>query len=289
MTIAVAIRTHRWDADAQRLHGLLAPVLGDALCTVFHNRPADVQPPCPVIDINDGWLRANGLRVQPDWGWRCGDYFLYALRKARPDADFYWLIEPDVHFTMSPSVFFDRMAALTQDFLGVQITPMDPKHRFSKGLPGMPLWRAIFALTRFSARAVDVLFPLRQAYGQGDVPARFFTNDETFCVSHLTAAKGMTLASMAEIAPDLFPKGGFDTDPDRLIDSFANHDAAGVFHPVRHRDSFIDAVAARVTANMGFLGAMQPSLDLLTDADVAAISSEIARRSEVALRKARRS
>ncbi len=288
MTTIVAIRTHRWDEDAARLHAELAPVFGDALVVAFHNRPRDLQLPAPVVDLDDAWLARNGLRHVADWGWRCGDYFLYAVRQAYPDASHIWLIEPDVHFTGKVADFFSLMAKRSDDFLGVQIEPMDKGHRFGRGLPGMDLWRAIFALTRFSGRAADMLLPLRQAYGKGNVAPRFYTNDETFCVSHLRANPDMTMASMATLAPDWFPEGSVATDPDVLIDALHGRTAPGVFHPVRGHAGFAGAVASRVTQNMGFLGAMRGSLALLSEEELAAIAADVGRRCHEALLRARR-
>lgn len=288
MTTIAAIRTHHWGEDAQRLHAQLAPVFGAGLVAAFHNRPKDLALPLPVVDIDDHWLAANRLQRVPDWGWRCGDYFLYAVRKAYPQADYLWLIEPDVHFTGPVADFFARMATRSEDLLGVKVEPLRPDNRFARGLPEVPAWRSIFALTRFSGRAVDRLFALRQAYAGRKIGPRFYSNDEVFCVSTLVAAPDFSHASMSEIAPDWFRPGAVATDPDVLIDTLEGDAAPGVFHPVRGRVSFRGAVAGRIAGNLAFLNQMRPSLARLTDEDIDDIAAEVGRRCAQALRRARK-
>lgn len=269
-----------------RLHAQLAPVFGDRLVVVFHNRPEGLDLPCRVIDVNDAWLEDHGLRHVPDWGWRCGDYSLYALRAAFPQADHLWLIEPDCLFTGDPSAFFSAVANRDEDFLGVKIAPMDPGHRFSRGLKGVAHWKAIFAFTRFSGRAVDRLMALRQALSREKMAQRFWPNDEVFCVSHIVASGDLRHASLCDIAPDWIRAADVATDPDILIDTLLGHQAPGLFHPVRARDGFRRAVAARIAQNMGFLGAMRPSLALMTEDDILRIAADVAERCAAQLREA---
>ncbi len=278
MKTIVAIRTHRWDEDAQRLYEQLLPVFGDALVVAFHDRPKGLALPLPVVDLNDRWLRTHQLQRVPDWGWRCGDYFLYAVRAAHPAADFIWLIEPDVFFTGDVADFFHRMGQQNEDLLGVQITDMPAGHRFSKGLKGLALRKALFALTRFSGRAADRLFRLRQDYGTQGVGARFYTNDELFCFSHGLADPDLTSASMADLAPDWLSDRQMSGDPDIFVDVLKDLQTRGIFHPVRSRDSFRKAVAQRVTAQMGYLGAMANSLALLSDEDRLLIATDVGER-----------
>lgn len=276
MTIIAAIRTHRWDEDAIRLHGQLAPVFGPDLVIAFHDRPEALTLPGPVVDLNEGWVAGQGLRVLPDWGWRCGDYFLYAVRQARPDASFIWLVEPDVFFTGPAEDFFARFRDRPEDLLGVDIARLETDHRFVRGLPGLAPWKSIFALTRFSAAAADRLFARRQDYSRGPVGPRFFTNDELFCFSHGVADPELTTASMKDIAPDWLPEGALAGDPDLLVDLVAAGGSPVVRHPVRARATFIDAVAARAIHNFGFLRAMRDSLRLLSETERRQLSERVA-------------
>lgn len=283
MTTIAAIRTHHWGEDAQRVYDQLRPVFGDNLVTVFHNRPEGLELPLPVVDIDDAWVAANGLRVLPDWGWRCGDYFLYALRQAIPAADYYWLIEPDVFFTGPVADLFAKVAGRGEDLLGVRIEPMEAGHRFGRGMPGVPLWRAIFALTRFSGRAADRLFAARQVYRDSKLELRFYTNDETFCFSTALADATLSHANLCDIAPEWFAQETMRTDPDVLLDTLIAQTAPGAHHPVRARASFKRGLVDRLTNNTGYLKRMSASLGCLSPEDIDDIAAEVARRSRETL------
>lgn len=286
-TLAV-IRTHRWDEDAARLCAQLQPVFGDDLAVVFHNRPDGVVPPVPVADINDDWLLSHGLRVVKDWGWRCGDYFHYRARAAFPGYDRYWLIEPDVFFTGPLDDFFVAASSLPQDVLGVQLSRVKMLHRFGRGMPAdLPLFRSIFALTRFSGKAVDHLFALRRAYSQGKVAQRFFANDEIFCFSTAMADDSLSCESLSSALPQWIDPRSLATDPDILLELLQGHPRHGVFHPVRGRAGFMHAVAARIAQNTHFVAEIKPSLACLTDAELEVIAADAAVRCLDIMRKAR--
>ncbi|GHC43632.1 component of SufBCD complex [Neogemmobacter tilapiae] len=279
----IAIRTHKWDEDAQRLFGQLHPVLGDDLVVAFHNRPEGLELPLPVVDLNDAWLAAQGLQHLPDWGWRCGDYFLYAVRQVYPQARHIWLIEPDVYFTGDPAEFFAKAGQSSADVLGVDVQPMPRGHRFSRGLPELPIFRSIFALSRFSGRAVDRLFPLRQAYAKRGFGPRFYANDEVFCFSHAMADLDMGCESMTRLMPEWLGPGQMQTDPDILVDTLFAHPGPGVFHPVRGHASFAGALAGRLVNTMAFVRHMAPSLAVLTAEERAGIALDVARRTQALL------
>jgi hypothetical protein len=285
-TLAV-IRTHRWDDDAARLCAQLQPVFGDDLAVVFHNRPAGVTPPIRVADIDDAWLTANGLRGVKDWGWRCGDFFLYRARQAFPDYDRYWMVEPDVLFTGDAAAFFAAAAALPQDVLAVNLSLVKVLHRFGRGMPDMPLYRSIFALSRMSGRTVDSLFARRVSYSREKVAQRFFANDEVFCFSHIMADPGVTKDSLARVLPQWVDPRQVATDPDILLELLQDRAQPGVFHPVRSRPSFLRAVAGRVVQNCHFMAEIKPSLALLSDDELAAIAADAGAQTLAILHRSR--
>lgn len=275
----IAIRTHRWGEEEERLLAALRLVSGHDLAVVFHNRPADMVLPLDVIDIDNNWLQAQGFRVVPDWGWRCGDYFFHALRAARPERPFYWLIEPDVFFHGSAEGFFDRFRDQGADALGYRIVPFPQGHAFARGLPGMALFQAVFAMTRLSGRALDRLATLRRAYGAGRVAARFFTNDELFVFSHVAADPELTMATLESVAPDWFDGVGFAPSPDRLEETVVAGTPYGrVLHPVHGRAAFKRALTARIGANTAFLRKHRVDLAALDPADIDEITAMIAAR-----------
>ncbi len=277
MRVLAAIRTHRWTAEEERLLATLRGVFGGNVAVAFQNRPEGLQPPVDVVDIGADWPHRNRLRAVPDWGWRCGDYFYYALRLARPEFDHYWLIEPDVLFTGDAAAFFEQFDAVPVDLLGKNIEEIRASIPFTRGLPGMRHMRSIFCLTRMSGREIDRLLPLRQAYGRRKIGPHLFTNDEIFTFSHICADPEMTVASMQDIAPGWFERGQLETNPDILLDTLQGRvQPDAVFHPVRGRESFKAAVANRLAGNDGFLRNMRWSLASLTDGDLEDIVSQTA-------------
>jgi hypothetical protein len=286
MTALAAIRTHQWGEDEARLLGQLRAALGDNVAVVFHNRPAGLNPPVPVVDINDAWVTSHGLRLVSDWGWRCGDYFLYALRAARPDARHYWIVEPDVYFSGPVAQFFTTAAGLDHDLLAAGIARMPAHHRFARGMPGADHWRAIYALTRVSARALDRLLAARQALAGHRRAERFYVNDEIFTHTTVAAADDLTAGDLAALMPDWFAGTTLRTDPDILLDTLLSRTEPGVFHPVRGRASFIASVAKRIANKAGFLDGMSPSLAALTPREVEVLVAEAGRRLADAIREA---
>lgn len=285
MKALAAIRTHKWTEEEDRLLAQLRSAFGADVAVVFHNRPADLVPPAPVVDLTTDWVTGQGLTLVPDWGWRCGDYSYYRLREAEPDYDYYWLVEPDVHFTSDARDFFARFAGATEDVLGYRLGPFPQDIRFTRGLTGVAPNRAIFALTRFSGRALDRLIGLRRAMGP-QASARTYPNDELFAFSHVAAAADLTSGQLETYAADWFENVQFDTDPDILIDMALTAPAGRVLHPVRGRDAFKAALGRRLAARTGFLTRMRGSLDLLSDADMDDIVGTAADELRRALRRA---
>lgn len=269
MRTLAAIRTNRWTEDEERLMATLSPVFGSDLAVVFHNRPRGVVPPLPVVDLRQDFVLGNGLVLVPDWGWRCGDYFYYALRAAYPDYDRYWLIEPDVYFSSPAGGFFDAFRAADQDVLGLALGPFGEAIRFTRGLPGLAHHRAIFALTRLSGRAIDRLLPARQALNVPHVSVRDYPNDEIFAFSTAVADGGLTWGRLEAFAPDWFEGVQFAPDPDLLYEQVAGRVPAGrVLHPVRGLAAFKTALGRRLAGNTGILARMREAVDLLDPQDV---------------------
>lgn len=292
MRAIAAIRTNKWTGEEERMLASLRLAFGDDVAVVFHKRPEGVTPPVDIVDLDGQWAEAQGLRLTRDWGWRCGDYFYYALRQAKPDYDFYWLVEPDLLFTGDPSGFFGAFDDDQSDLLGVDPGPFpEPDHPFLEGLAGMEPHRAIFALTRFSGRALDHLLPLRVLNGQKDVGPRAFTNDELFTFTHVAANPELSLGSLTKGAPSWFDGARVSTDPDLLLDALEGDStlANKVFHPVRGKDAFKEGVAERLASRMGYLKKMGGSWAHMDDDDVEDIAARAHKRILAALKRAKRS
>lgn len=291
MNAIAAIRTHRWTGAEARLLTQLRAAFGGDVCVVFHDRSEDIELPCDVVDVTSQWAQAQELRTPRDWGWRCGDYFLYALRAAKPGYDHYWLVEPDVHFYGDPKGFFDRFAEVDADLLGLDPEPLGKaRHMFTATMPDMAHWRAIFALTRISGRALDLLLPLRVENGKVPVGPMRVANDEVFVYSHAVANSALSVGNLRDHAPDWFEGVQFDTAPDLLEEAMrSDPELQGkVLHPVHDKTSFKEELAKRVARKLNFMGNLGKSWDHLTNDDLEEIADDIRIRSLKAMEKARR-
>lgn len=272
-----AIRTNRWGEDEERLLARLRPVFGDDVAVVFHGRAPDVAPPADVVDIDGEWVLRNGLFMAPDWGWRCGDYFYYALRAARPDYDHYWLIEPDVFFSSDAAPFFDRFRAANEDFLGYALGPFARDMRFTRAWNEIQHYRAIFALTRFSGRALDRLLPARQAMSIERQSVRTFPNDEIFAFSTAMADKDLMGGTLETYAPDWFVGSQFATDPDLIYDQMAETaPPMKLMHPVRGLEAYKRAMSKRMAGSAILVMRSRDALAYMQPEDIEDIISGVA-------------
>ncbi|EBA11056.1 hypothetical protein [Roseobacter sp. CCS2] len=287
MKVMAAIRTNMWTQAEIDLLERLKHVFGDDVAVVFHNRTDALNLDVPIIDINDDWVQAQGLRITPDWGWRCGDYFYYALRQAFPKYDNYWLIEPDVVFTGDPTSLFRAAEADHCDILGVSPSPFNqPLHRFTQALKPLEPHRAIFALTRFSGRALDRLFALRQETSKQKLRAFNVPNDELFTFTYAHADPELTIGDLVPLAPAWFVNGSVETDPNILIHAIKNDPDLrdSVFHPVLQKEVFKTKLAARMAKGNGFIKRSTKSFSHLQDSDLEDIAEAAKQRLLVALR-----
>ena len=269
MRVMAAIRTNTWGDEERRLLAALQPVFGVDIAVVFHDRPSDIVPPVRVVDLSNDWVLGHGLALVPDWGWRCGDYFYYALCDAYPDYDYYWMIEPDVHFTARPDSFFAAFTSNTCDALGYKLGPFGQDIRFTRGLAGSEHFRAIFALTRFSGAALHKLFRLRQQMNLQPISVRDYPNDEIFAFSHVAADENLHWGRLEDLAPTWFEDVQFDTDPDLLLEQVQAMDLPGrVLHPVRGISAYKRALSKRLASRTGILMRVRDGLDRLSDKDV---------------------
>lgn len=254
MKCLAVIRTHVWDEACNRLYKRLRFALKRSVVVVFHNRPEGIVPPVPFMDMRDDWPQSQGIFAPADWGWRCGDYSLYAARQTWPDYDHYWLIEPDVHFTSYPGDFFEAFNNAHEDLLGYEAEVYTDNMRFIKHLPEGDVMRSTFALTRMSGRAIDYLFGLRQIASKETAEERFWPNDEFFCWTHIARTEGYSFGRLEDYAPNWLEGTAILPGPDLLLDAVNDQLPEGrVVHPVRDRTSYLRALARRAVGSAGFL------------------------------------
>lgn len=283
------IRCHTWGVAEERLHAELGSA-GIEAVPVFHDTGKHPVPQGATA-INDELLGAMDLRIVPDWGWRCGDYALYALRLDRSGYDYYWLIEPDVFLKGDVAEFVAQFSDAKEDLLGLDPSRLGvADHLFARRLKGLEHWKATFALTRMSARLVDRLYELRIADSEEEINPRLQPNDELFCYSHTNSLDGYDFGNLRTYAPEWFKHDLFATDPDMLRDWLANDEAIerGIFHPVREKEQFLKILAERMTFRARTLRKMAPSIARLSDGDVLRAKELASKVFEDSLLQARR-
>lgn len=160
------------------------------------------------INFDDNDITRWGLLCPADWGWRCGDYFLYAMQDFC-FADFYWLIEPDVYFGV-PEKFniFKETDLYRSDFISVFHGSRGPDWAWYKTIsPFFPnVGGCTFPLSRSSHRFVSAAKKARMMLTRVfENDQKLWPNDESF-LSSLALSTNFTANSFDKIFPKLFKK-----------------------------------------------------------------------------------
>ena len=193
--IAVLIRTHFVDeallAEAGRV---AADGVFDVYALADETRaPLDFGP-IPKLSLTPAVIAELGLyAAAPNLLWRCGDYGLYAARRALPQYEAFWMMEPDVRVNADlPSDVLARFPGPEEvDFLAGRLRPAEADWDWIVTMDAAAglVWRCLFALTRVSARAIDLLYEARRQasaahLAEGRDPA-VWPNDEAFVATTL--------------------------------------------------------------------------------------------------------
>jgi hypothetical protein len=190
---AILVRTHYLDDEVRQLISSLADGSPHPVYALVDEsvRPLEFGA-TPKISLGPELARELGLYDGAErLYWRCGDYGLYAARRALPQVERFWMIEPDVRLRLErPGGFFDRFAEVPADLLVSNLRPAEPSWDWGKTMDdGRPVWRCLFPLLRVTARALDVLLEARRDFGARFAAAgadpQFWPNDEVFTATIL--------------------------------------------------------------------------------------------------------
>jgi hypothetical protein len=192
---ALLIRTH---VDSEHLRSFAEGVRAEGVFDVYiladESRETLDFGDLPKLSLTGDALSSLGLYDgMQNVFWRCGDYGLYAARKAFPDYDGFWLIEPDVRLKSDrPSELLARFPSCAEiDFLAGRLKPADGDWDWAQTMDPAdgPVWRCLFSLVRLSAQAIDALYAARRRasllhWARGREPDAW-PNDEAFVASTL--------------------------------------------------------------------------------------------------------
>lgn len=193
----IAIRTHRFGG---RIRDWAWRILRESGCRVVvvadeSRRPVPVPGDFAKVPVSKAWARSRSLHTPANAMWRCGDYSLYAVREAVPDAAQIWLLEHDVRINGGDlGRFFGAGAAWPEaDLLAAFYRRAEPDWAWYGSVA--PLYatpyRCLFPILRISAAAVDALYRERVAISREFArSARLpdWPNDEAFVASFLTCS-----------------------------------------------------------------------------------------------------
>jgi hypothetical protein len=181
-------------------------------------------------------LREIGVLEHPNCGWLCGDYFYYIAFHELPDYDYYWLCEPDVHFSFSDiKDFFQKFETNSADLLAPQFEKKDKKWFWFKNAEKISqnIYGCLFPITRLSRNALRHLHSERQElttlFQQKKMAFAAWPNDESFVCTTLQRY-GFDCQNLNQVCK--FFDGDFDLTP-ILWDIAVNKPQKNkVFHPV---------------------------------------------------------
>jgi hypothetical protein len=270
----IIIRSHKADTETLAAYDRFARIEGVEVTLCCDERGGVVDPgPRAKVFYNLDTLADMGLYAHANCGWRCGDYAYYVARAARPDYDFYWLIEPDVVIhTADLNATFQALNAGTADLLAA---------RLSIRTPGPPAWYwyqtmshlypvvggCIFPITRLSGRAIDHLYRARRAAPapESEEAAKLWPNDEVFVATELKN-HGFVWRDIAEQRPDLYSRVTLRTAlPHDRAQLMAQPPDEQIYHPVRDLAAWI---AARTNAATNIGQRFRASTKPLCDSDM---------------------
>jgi hypothetical protein len=206
--------------------------------------PITSPPDIRKIRIDPG---AQGLYTTPDVMWRCGDYALYAALEGCPEADFFWLIEPDVrvHTTAIRSMFDGVDATRETDFVTAWFVASSPEWAWYKSMQPFAgeIFNCMLQLARFSRRSLIHLLQRRREisilFCDAASDPGLWPNDEAFVAAVLVAG-GFSVATFADHAPSFQHSGTFTfTKPTSLRWLSQEPPNNRLYHPVVSGPSFL--------------------------------------------------
>ena len=214
----IGIRTHRWGKGEETIYNQLLQYFSAENIFVVVDEIYKESIPVPnyinKISLSDNYLKLNGIlsthTTQRGLGWLCGDYFYYAMNDA-VNAEYYWLIEPDVGFTFEDvSDFFRTFENNNKDALlsSYYKAPQNWMWKKSAELINKQAYKSFFPLTRLSKASILACKEARQdltvRLGRGEYPIELYPNDEALVATVVGNKKELSISNFKEYFPHSF-------------------------------------------------------------------------------------
>ncbi|MDW7662838.1 MAG: hypothetical protein SCL54_15635 [Bacillota bacterium] len=199
------------------------------------------------VEMSQSVSLIEDLYFPENVGWLCGDYFYFALMNS-VDADFYWLVEPDVKFSDGASDFFLKFQDDSSDFLSIRFGRKDKNWYWFEFVSDYfdEVYGCSFPVTRMSKKAVEYVLEQRRRFTclkKSNEISRF-PNDESLVSTSIKNA-GYKCRDVTSIY--LADYSGFSTMIPRLAETL-NASGAAIWHPVLNWSEFKKKFPVRLTA-----------------------------------------
>lgn len=242
------LRTNRFSAKEEAFLSTLQVETGFSVAVVADEtaRPIDCGAFAKISVTRPGAAQL-GLYCPRDFTWRCGDYGLYLARQAMPVVTHFWQIEPDVRcsFRSWHDLFRTFDAGSDVDLIGFDLRPSEPAHWWYPSMlqRTQEVYRCLFGLTRFSARAIDHCYAERRRDFYNVWARVMWPNDETFTATILRSA-GMRVRDANTFGRVVYTRDSFGYSTVFRGEEFAESaEPEMVYHPVLWGEDYERRVA----------------------------------------------
>ena len=204
------------------------------------------------LSVTLGGLARLGLYVPGDAAWRCGDYVLYLAAENVHLSEYTWLIEYDVRIS-NPRAFFRGISDCSSDhdFLVADLRSADRSWywtQFASG-PDVRPYRCFFPVTRFSRKAIKLLYQIRLHHSRSVARRGVWPNDEAFTATTLMCSS-MKCSDLNEVLKSSWDINSFRFSVPFDGDVFQPSDLPLLWHPVLYGSAYV-AKSANISDNRG--------------------------------------
>lgn len=257
----VGIRTHKWTSEEEKLYVKLQQYFAkDEIFFIVEEMKNEKELPSFInkISLNESFLKEQQiLSNHPNpkgLGWLCGDYFYYAFEKS-VNAEFYWLIEPDVDFTFNDlSLFFAKYEEQDHDAFLFNFSQADEKWNWTKRgkIIFDKVYQAFFPLSRLSKRAIRACLEerkfLTQTFIEKNIDLNQYPNDEVL-VATVMVKNQLKVSDLSSLWTEGFKYFSYRNS---IIDGNVKLTLPTnqVLHPVRQVKSFARLLADEVNTQI---------------------------------------
>ena len=249
----IGIRCHNFGESEQFLYSTLLEYFSKD--TIFFivdeiEKPKIFPDWVNKVSLDSAFIASNHLYDKPKVAWQCGDYFYYVF-KEKIEADFYWLIEPDVLINLrSVAGFFEFFKDNKTDALVTEFRVAKEHWVWYESAKAIfdPPYACFFPLTRLSKRSVEIMQAKRQQISVkhlGQQHKAQFPNDEALLANALMEA-GIKPVDFSSYFPEQFES--FSIAPFKNKNLSIQYCEEQIIHPVKDVDFYEQAIKVHIDA-----------------------------------------